>query len=143
MAGILARLEPDEAARRIFDLYQAGDLAGIQGLVSAKVVVHMPGDNVLAGDYEGLGTVLALVARAATYFEPKAIRVLRVAAIDGGIETEVEIAGEAVVARNGGPLMLRQRMRFDDGGQISEAWIEPDDLRAWDDYLGSVSEPSE
>ena len=34
---------------------------------------------------KGLGTVLALVARVATYFEPKAIRVLRVEAIDDGI----------------------------------------------------------
>ena len=39
--------------------------------------------------------------------------------------------------------MLRQRMRFDDGGQISEAWIEPDDLRAWDDYLGSVTDSTD
>ncbi len=135
-------MEPDEVARRIFEAYRSGDLATIQGLVSPKVVVHMPGDNVLAGDYNGLGAVLALVARAAAYFEPRSIRLLGVDVNEGEIEARVEV-GAGLLAATAGPLRLTQRMRFNDRGQISEGWIDPDDPDGWDDFVGRVPGPSD
>ena len=134
-------MQADEVARRIFESYRSGDLAAIQGLVSSEVVVHMPGDNVLAGEYKGLGVVLALVARAAAYFEPRSIRLLGVDVNEGEIEARVEV-GAGLLAATGGPLQLTQRMHFNERGQISEAWIEPDDPCDWDDFVGRLPDSS-
>jgi hypothetical protein len=132
-------MEPDESARRIFDAYRAGDLAAIQGLIAHDIVVHMPGRNLLSGDYTGLGAALALVARAAAYFDPGSTRLIDVDVNEGEIAARVEI-GASVRAPHIGALRLTQRMRISEAGQIVEAWIEPDEPAAWDEFVGSVSE---
>jgi ketosteroid isomerase-like protein len=128
-------MEPDERARRIFEAFRVGDLAAIQGLVTPDVVVHMPGDNALAGEYSGFGSVLALVARAAVYIEPASVRLLDVDVNEGEIVAKVE-AASGFLASGSGTLVLTQRMRFGDDGRISEAWVEPEDLEAWNALIG-------
>ena len=132
-------MEPNDTARRIFEAYSTGDLAAIQGLIAPSVVLHMPGRNVLAGDYSGLGAVLALVARAATYIAPDTVRLLDVDVNEGEVATRVEIRG-GHRPPPGGSLRLTQRMRIDDEGLVTESWIEPEDVGAWDAFVGTVEE---
>jgi ketosteroid isomerase-like protein len=132
-------MEPDERARRIFEAFRVGDLAAIQGLVTPDVVVHMPGDNALAGDYSGFGSVLALVARAAGYIEPASVRLLDVDVNEGEIVARVE-AASGFLATGTGRIVLTQRMRFAEDGRISEAWVEPDDIETWNRIIGHATD---
>ena len=131
-------MEPSEAAQRIFDAYRTGDLSGMQSLISPAITLHMPGENVLAGEYSGMGAVLALVARAAVYLAPSSVQVLGVDTNEGEVVARVSVGG-GLMAAHGGELRLNQRMRFDETGQIREAWIEPDDLQAWDALVGRAA----
>jgi SnoaL-like domain len=130
-------MEPAEVARRIFDAYRAGDLAGIQGVVSPDITLHMPGRNSLAGDYTGMGEVMALVARAAGYFAPGSVRVLGVDVNEGLVDARVEVSAGFMASRLG-PVQLTQRMRLDEDARVVESWIVPDEPEEWDEFVGTV-----
>src|SRR5881397_3449938 len=89
-------MDPEEIARRIFAAFRVGELAAIQALVSQRITVHMPGRNRLSGDYSGLGIVMAMVARAATYVDPASVRLLDTQVHEGMIELTAEVSGSSV-----------------------------------------------
>ena len=132
-------MEPEEIAARIYDGFSRGDLSAIQDVLSADVVVHMPGRNRLAGDYRGIGPVLAFVARAASFFDPSSVSVTSIEVHEGLISCRVEV-GAGFLASSRGTVRLTQRMRLGTDGRIVETWIDPDELAAWDALFGTPTE---
>ena len=127
---------PEDVARRMFDAFASGDLARIQSLISPEVVVHMPGGDPLGGDFTGLGAVMALAARAASYLDPGSLRVLGIDVNEGEIVARLEVAGGRLAA-SPETVRLAQRMRFDAGrGVITESWVEPEDPEIWHRVVG-------
>ena len=113
----------------------------MQGVISSDVVVHMPGRNSLAGDYEGSGEVIALAARAAAFFEPGALRILGIEAVEGEIVGRVRLSGGYLATRRDF-LFIRMRMHVTDD-KVTEGWIEPDDQKEWDEFVGRALDQEE
>jgi ketosteroid isomerase-like protein len=130
-------MDPDEIIARVFDGFSRGDLAAIQDAVSPEIELHMPGANRLAGDYRGIGAVLALVARAASVFDPSTVTVLGFDAEEGMLTVRVSVAA-GWLASGRGAVELTQRMALGTDGRIVRCRVEPDDPAEWDELVGGL-----
>ena len=132
-------MDPEEIVARIFDGFRRGDLSAIQDVMSPDITLHMPGGNHLSGDYRGLGAVLALVARAGSFFDPSSVTVLGVDVREGLIECRVSVAA-GLLASGPGHVELTQRRALGTDGRIEESWVVPDDVDEWDALVGALAD---
>ena len=114
--------------------YNRGDLALIDDLIDAEVLVFVPGLSALAGTYSGHGAVIALLHETAGYFRPD-VEVLEGAEAEGETRIRVRIQ---VDTQAGGtePLELWIRARFAPGGRIVQAVFQPEHQQAFDRAIG-------
>src|SRR5256714_7870066 len=130
-------MDPEEIVARIFDGFSRGDLAAIQDAVSPDVALHMPGRNRLSGDYRGIGAVLALVARAASFFDPQSLTVRSLEVQEGLLEVRLTVESGLLASGPGG-VELTQQLALGTDGRIVECWVIPDDVEEWDQLVGTL-----
>jgi ketosteroid isomerase-like protein len=136
---IAKRSEPQSPTEVIHDLYAAfrrGDLAEMQRLVAADIVLHVPGKSFLAGHHRGVGEVMAATARAATRLLPPTLKVVSIDEEgEGSVTALVEVAVRAADGTTSA-VRLRQSFRFAEDGRVIEARLKPEDQRRFDRLLG-------
>ncbi len=128
-----------EMLRSLYDALAAGDLETVLGLLSDNVRAHVPGASQVAGEYEGKGAVAGYVGKLAELsggtlrFEPHAV----LAEGDHGVGLVKDLA-----EREGATLAMNNVhvWHFGDGA-LTEIWVYPGDLHAWDQFWGGAEGP--
>ena len=101
-------------------------------LLSDDVKAHVPGRSPVAGDYDGKEAVGGYVARLAELsggtlrFQPHDVTVSEAHAV--GLVKDLAERGDKVLDMN------NVHVWHVAAGQLSEIWIYPGDVYAWDDF---------
>ena len=114
------------------EAFQQGDLEALFGLMTPDCAWHMPGDNVLAGDFVGreaiLGSFAALQANVDAYWAYP---------LDY-FDSDDHVVLVALVRATRGTKTLETRecllWRLD-GGKLAEVWHMALDEKAWDAFF--------
>jgi len=108
-----------------------GDVGTGRAFFSDDVVYHVPGANPLAGDYEGLEAVGALMLK----FRQMNVRIVEVHDVLA-TDDHVVALPRGTASREGNELSLNQANIYNiRDGKITEAWLLPTDQRAVDEFF--------
>ena len=124
---------PDaQLVRQGYDAFIAGDMEWLNEHLAENIVWHVPGNNVLSGDYRGREEVLSFFARSVQ------------AAIPSFDVHDVVASDEHTIALlnirftrtdNGQTLDSRSVQVFHiENGKVTEQWLHPDDIYANDEF---------
>jgi ketosteroid isomerase-like protein len=128
--------EDAELVRRGYEAFIAGDMVWLNEHLHENVVWHVPGQNLLSGDYRGRENVLAFFARSVQIALPE-FDIHDVVASDDHVVVLTTVTwrrndnGETFDNRIGQVFHLA-------GGQVLEVWTMGDDLAGFDQFLASV-----
>jgi hypothetical protein len=122
----------EELLRKGYDAFGRGDMRTIQSLFAEDIVWHFPGRGPLAGDYKGVGEVMAWLGRSVELTGGT----LRLEIHDILANDEHGVALTRATAERGGKRLA------DDGvsvfhireGKAVEVWTHLGDLYASDDF---------
>jgi len=129
--------EDAELVRKGYEAFIAGDMEWLNQHLHANVVWHVPGHNVLSGDYEGREAVLAFFAKSIQIALPE-FDIHDVVASDDHVVALLNIAWRR--NDNGATHADRTVQIFHlDGGQALEVWTTSQDQPGLDHFLGSAS----
>lgn len=121
-----------EVLRTLYDALGNGDLAAVLGLLSDDITAHVPGASPVAGKYVGKEAVAGYVGRLAELsagtlrFEPH--EVLATDRHGVGLVKDLAERGDKRLAMN------NVHVWHATDGVLSEIWIYPGDLYAWDEF---------
>lgn len=120
-----------QAMRRLYDAFTARDVGAIADAF-AETNYRVPGDNILAGTYQGAEEILGLMARQME--ETKGTWSLRVHDIVGD-ETHV-VALDRVTGQRGEREIDLNRVVIAHvvDGRASDIWVVPEDQYAFDEF---------
>lgn len=125
-------MENIEALKALYEALGSGDFGTVMSLLSDDVRAHVPGSSQVAGEYEGKEAVGGYVAKLAELsggtlrFEPHDV----LASEDHGVGLVKDLAerGDKALAMNNVHVWHAR------DGALTEIWVYPGDLRAWDDF---------
>jgi len=121
-----------DSLRMLYDALAAGDFGTVLGLMSDDVKAHVPGNSPVAGDYDGKEAVGGYVGKLGDLsggtlrFEPH-----DVLASEGhgvGLVKDLAERGDMTLAMNNVHVWHVR------DGVLTEIWVYPGDLRAWDEF---------
>ena len=118
--------------RKVYDALAAGDFDALMGLLDDGVVAHVPGRSPVAGDYVGKEAVggyvgtLAELSGGTLRFEPHDVTASESHGV-GLVRDLAEREGRTLAMNNVHVWAMA-------GGVLSEIWIYPGDLYAWDEF---------
>lgn len=121
-----------ELLRRLYDALGAGDFGTLMSLMADDVSAHVPGRSPVAGDYVGKEAVAGYVSTLAERsggtlrFEPHDVTVSESHGV-GLVKDLAERDGKTLAMNNVHVWQMT-------GGVLSEIWIYPGDLYAWDEF---------
>jgi hypothetical protein len=120
-----------EMWRKASAAFIRGDAGTQQTFFSDDVVYHVPGANPLAGDYEGLEAVRALMLK----FREMNVQIVEVHDVLATDDHVVALV-RGTASREGRELSLNQANIYNiKGGKVAEAWLLPTDQRAVDEFF--------
>ena len=121
-----------EALRKLYDALGKGDFGIVMSLLSDDIKAHVPGNSQVAGEYDGKEAVGGYVGKLAELsggtlrFEPH--DVLASAEHGAGLVKDLaERGGKRLAMNNVHVWQCRD-------GVLTELWVYPGDLRAWDEF---------
>ena len=121
-----------EVVRKAYDALAAGDFGALLALLSDDVKAHVPGKSPVAGDYDGKEAVGGYVAKLAELsggtlrFQPHDVTASEAHAV--GLVKDLAERGDKVLDMN------NVHVWHVAAGRLSEIWIYPGDVYAWDDF---------
>jgi ketosteroid isomerase-like protein len=119
--------------RRAGELLNAGDFGGFLGLHADDVVMHVPGDSVLAGDHKGRDGIAAVFQKEASMLDgPPEFAVHD----DLGSDEHAVSLVIQTMTRNGRTLRARQTIvAHVRDGMLAEVWFQPESQAAFDEFF--------
>ncbi|MDQ6727160.1 MAG: nuclear transport factor 2 family protein [Actinomycetota bacterium] len=119
--------------RRGYEAFNTGDIAAFAELLADDVVQHQPGDNPLAGDYEGRDAVLGFYGRLAEETAGTFRAELEQVLVNG---SRVVTVHHSTATRKGRALDCRTSLLFEirDGQAIDIDTLD-EDPDAWDRFF--------
>jgi ketosteroid isomerase-like protein len=126
-----------ELVRKGYDAFIAGDMEWLNDHLHENVVWHVPGHNLLSGDYRGRENVLAFFARSVQIALPE-FDMHDVVASDDHV---VALATTRWRRHDNGETFedhVGQVFHLD-GGKVIEVWTMGEDLAGLDEFLEGVS----
>lgn len=122
----------EELLRKGYDAFGRGEMGTLQSLLAEDIVWHFPGKGPLAGDYKGIGEVMAWVGRSAELTGGT----LRMEVHDILANDEHGVALTRVTAERGGKRLADNSATVFHirDGKAEEVWIHPGDLYASDEF---------
>lgn len=127
-------------ARRLREFYDAlakRDAQAMLDALSPEVRFHVPGDGILAGEYEGLEAVATLGLRAAA----ETNGTFKFELLDVIANDTYAVARHRWTAERGGRQIEMNNInayRFAADGKIAERWEFIEDQRSHDDFWGAI-----
>jgi ketosteroid isomerase-like protein len=121
-----------DVLRKVYDALAAGDFGTLMGLLSDDIVAHVPGRSPVAGEYAGKEAVGGYVGKLAELsggtlrFEPHDVTASDRHGV-GLLKDLAEREGRVLAMNNVHVWQLT-------GGALTEIWIYPGDLYAWDEF---------
>lgn len=121
-----------KALEKLYDALGAGDFGTVMSLLSDDIKAHVPGTSQIAGEYDGKGAVggyvgtLAELSGGTLRFEPH--DVLASAEHGVGLVKDLAERGDRRLAMNNVHVWQAR------DGVLTELWVYPGDLRAWDEF---------
>jgi ketosteroid isomerase-like protein len=118
--------------RQAYDALGAGDLATLFSLLSDDVTAHVPGTSPVAGEYRGKEAVGGYVAKLGELsggtlrFEPHDVTASEAHGV--GLVRDLAERGDKALAMN------NVHVWHVAGGRLTEIWIYPGDVYAWDEF---------
>lgn len=129
--------EDAELVRKGYEAFIAADMEWLNEHLHENVVWHVPGHNVLSGDYKGRDPVLAFFAKSVQIALPE-FDIHDVVASDDHVVALLNIVWRR--NDNGATLEARTVQTFHiAGGQALEVWTMSQDQPGLDQFLGSDS----
>lgn len=125
-------MHPNEALiRRTYDARAAGDLDGSATAYAENIVWHVPGRNLLAGEYQGRdGALRYMRARQELAGGTFAVTIEDVLASD----QHVFVVASGTATRGGRPWAWRGHVLYRFAGdQVAEVWLLPEDQHLFDE----------
>ena len=122
--------------RAFYDALANRDAEAALNALSPEVRFHVPGDGILAGEYEGLEGVATLGLRAAA----ETNGTFKFELLDVIANDTYAVARHRWTAERGGRQIEMNNInayRFDAGGKIVERWEFIEDQRTHDDFWGA------
>ena len=129
--------EDADLVRRGYEAFIAGDMEWLNEHLHENIVWHVPGKNVLSGDYRGREAVLAFFARSVSIAIPE-FDMHDVVASDDHVVALLN----ATWRRNDNGETFQDHLVqvfHVDNGQAIEVWTMQDDLEGLDAFLAGVS----
>jgi uncharacterized protein len=129
--------EDAELVRRGYDAFIAGDMEWLNEHLHENVVWHVPGHNLLSGDYRGRENVLAFFARSVQIALPE-FEMHDIVASDDHVVALTTIRWR----RNDNSEVFEDRVGqvfHLAGGQVLEVWTMGEDVAGLDQFLEGVS----
>jgi ketosteroid isomerase-like protein len=129
--------EDAELVRRGYQAFIAGDMEWLNEHLHERVVWHVPGHNLLSGDYRGRENVLGFFARSVQIALPE-FDIHDVVASDDHVVALTTVRwrrndnNETFEGRSSQVFHL-------DGGQVLEVWTMGEDLAGFDKFLEGAS----
>jgi uncharacterized protein len=128
--------EDAELVRRGYEAFIAGDMVWLNDHLHENVVWHVPGKNLLSGEYRGRENVLAFFARSVGIALPE-FDIHDVVASDDHVVVLTSISWRR--NDNGATFQDRIGQAFHvDNGQVLEVWTMGEDLAGFDQFLEGV-----
>ena len=128
--------EDAELVRRGYEAFIAGDMVWLNEHLHENIVWHVPGQNLLSGDYRGREDVLAFFARSVVIALPE-FDIHDVVASDDHVVVLTTVRWRR--NDNGESYENRISQIFHlTGGQVLEVWTMGDDLAGFDQFLAGV-----
>lgn len=121
-----------DVVRKAYEALGAGDFGTLMGLLTDDVKAHVPGRSPVAGDYDGKEAVGGYVAKLAELsggtlrFEPHDVTASEAHAV-GLVRDLAERDGKTLAMNN-------VHVWHVGAGRLSEIWIYPGDVYAWDEF---------
>jgi hypothetical protein len=121
-----------DVVRKAYEALGAGDFGTLMGLLSDDVKAHVPGRSPVAGDYDGKEAVGGYVAKLGELsggtlrFEPHDVTASEAHAV-GLVRDLAERDGRTLAMNN-------VHVWHVAAGRLSEIWIYPGDVYAWDEF---------
>ena len=121
-----------DVVRKAYEALAAGDFGSLLALLADDVKAHVPGRSPVAGDYDGKEAVGGYVARLAELsggtlrFQPHDVIASEAHAV--GLVKDLAERGDKVLDMN------NVHVWHVAAGRLSEIWIYPGDVYAWDDF---------
>ena len=121
-----------EALRKLYDALAGGDFGTVMGLLSDDVKAHVPGKSPVAGEYDGKEAVggyvgkLAELSGGSLRFEPHDVLASERHGV--GLVKDLAERGDKRLAMNNVHVWHLH------DGVLTEIWVYPGDLGAWDDF---------
>ena len=126
-----------ELVRRGYEAFIAGDMEWLNEHLHENVVWHVPGHNLMSGDYGGREAVLVFFARSVQIALPE-FEIHDIVASDDHVVVLTTIRWRR--NDNGGTFEDRIGQVFHlEGGQVIEVWTMGEDLGGFDEFLEGVS----
>lgn len=119
--------------RAFYDALAAGDAASLLNMMSPDVRIHVPGDGILAGEYEGIQEVATLSIRASA----ETNGTFKLELLDVIANDTYAVSCHRWTAERGGRRIAMNNInayRFDADGKIVERWEFIEDQRKHDDF---------
>ena len=129
--------EDAELVRHGYEAFIAGDMEWMNEHLYENIVWHVPGDNVLSGDYHGRENVLAFFAKSLTIALPE-FDIHDVVASDDHVVALLDITWRR--NDNGTTLEDKNVQIFHvSNGQALEVWTMSEDPAKFDQFLEGAS----
>ena len=119
--------------RAFYDALSRGDAQATLSALSPEVRFHVPGDGILAGEYDGLEAVATLALRAAA----ETNGTFKFELLDVIANDTYAVGRHRWTAERGGRQIEMNNInayRFDPDGKIIERWEFIEDQRTHDDF---------
>jgi ketosteroid isomerase-like protein len=129
--------EDAELVRRGYAAFIAGDMEWLNEHLHENVVWHVPGHNLMSGDYRGRENVLGFFARSVKIALPE-FEIHDIVASDDHVVALTTIRWR----RNDNSATFSDRIGqafHIDGGQVLEVWTMGEDLAGFDQFLEGAS----
>jgi ketosteroid isomerase-like protein len=123
----------EKVIRDVLAAFQAGNREAIARIYAEDVVLHIPGDNLLSGDYKGLDEVLDALAR----FKKLTNETWTAELHDLLANEEHAVALFTRRGERGGRFGVFRAVTIYHfrGGRIAEIWIHEADQQAFDEFF--------
>ena len=125
--------------RAFYDALSSGDAEAVLNALSPDVRFHVPGDGMLAGEYEGIQQVATLGLRAAA----ETNGTFKLELLDVIANDTYAVSRHRWTAERGGHRIEMNNInayRFDTEGKIVERWEFIEDQRTHDDFWATALE---
>ena len=131
----------NDVVQQMVSALDAGEFASLHNFWTEDIVFHMPGQNPLSGDYEGVPNVLracSLIQRH-MHRHPMSITILTTSSSQSHVAVRFEGKAEA----NGKPLVWRAKaLFFFRGSEVAACWLFADDQTPFDAYWSAGARPT-